>query len=586
MNSTWNLDPIYTGFDDPAFASDLEALKKTVSDMTDLTAALDTAEPTEGLRRCVALGEQSEKLVGKLANYASLRQAADTKSPEAGSAMGRIMGVYSGMAAPNARFQNWASKLPDLMDRVDGDDFLRDYHFLFEKMQENSRYLLPGQGEEIMAKMEMSGGSAWSDMQQYLTSTVPVTYRGQTSNLSSIRNLAYDADPQVRKDAYEAEIACYERIADPVAYSLNSIKLETISDCQLRGYDSPLDRTLKQADMKRETLDAMFAAMDEYLPKFWQYLRAKGKALGHGNGLPWYDLFAPMGKAGKKYTTEDARNYLVNLFAGFDKELSDMVARAFDNAWIDFYPRDGKAGGAFCSGVECLGESRILTNFDGMFTDVVTLAHELGHAFHNQCLTGHRPLNRDYSMPLAETASTFNECVVMAAAIDAAQDPEEKMALVESQLQDITQVICDIYSRYRFETMVFEHREEQFMNAETLCGFMTEAQKQSYGDGLDPDCLHPYMWVCKSHYYGPTFYNFPYAFGALFARGLYSQYKQEGAAFVPKYKKMLHTTSVATAEDTAAVAGIDLTDKNFWRSALETVSQQIDQFCALVEAKA
>lgn len=178
MNSTWNLDPIYTGFDDPAFASDLEALKKTVSDMTDLTAALDTAEPTEGLRRCVALWEQSEKLVGKLANYASLRQAADTKSPEAGSAMGRIMGVYSGMAAPNARFQNWASKLPDLMDRVDGDDFLRDYHFLFEKMQENSRYLLPGQGEEIMAKMEMSGGSAWSDMQQYLTSTVPVTYRG------------------------------------------------------------------------------------------------------------------------------------------------------------------------------------------------------------------------------------------------------------------------------------------------------------------------------------------------------------------------------------------------------------------------
>ena len=189
-------------------------------------------------------------------------------------------------------------------------------------------------------------------------------------------------------------------------------------------------------------------------------------------------------------------------------------------------------------------------------------------------------------MPLAETASTFNECVVMAAAIDAAQDPEEKMALVESQLQDITQVICDIYSRYRFETMVFDHREEQFMNAETLCGFMTEAQKQSYGDGLDPDCLHPYMWVCKSHYYGTPFYNFPYAFGALFARGLYSQYKQEGAAFVPKYKKMLHTTSVATAEDTAAVAGIDLTDKNFWRSALETVSQQIDQFCALVEAKA
>ena len=116
------------------------------------------------------------------------------------------------------------------------------------------------------------------------------------------------------------------------------------------------------------------------------------------------EMFAPMGKSSTKFTAEAARDYLVTLFAEFDQELSDMVAQAFDEAWIDFYPRDGKAGGAFCSGVESLGESRILTNFDGMFGDVVTLAHELGHAFHNQCIRDHRPLNHNYSMPLAETA--------------------------------------------------------------------------------------------------------------------------------------------------------------------------------------
>ena len=260
-----------------------------------------------------------------------------------------------------------------------------------------------------------------------------------------------------------------------------------------------------------------------------------------------------------------------------------MVADAFDNAWIDFYPRDGKAGGAFCAGADCLGESRILTNFSGTFSDVVTLAHELGHAFHNQCIRDHRPLNKGYSMPLAETASTFNECVVMASAIGKAADKAEKLALVESQLQDATQIICDIYSRFRFESMVFANREENFMNADTLCGYMTEAQKQSYGDGLAADCMHPYMWVCKSHYYGPTFYNFPYAFGGLFARGLYAQYEKEGPAFVPKYQKLLHTTTIATAEDTAKVAGIDLTDKAFWCDALQTIADQIDLFCALVE---
>ena len=584
MNDVWNLDPIYKGFDDPAYGADMAALKELVETIQTFAGELATMDKLAGLKQGIALQEKFSDLVRKLAGYASLRQAANTRDPEAGSRMGQVMQLYSGVAAPFAAWKDWASKIENLQELVADDEDLKDYAFLFKNLAESSKYLLPGIGEAVMAKMGLSGGDAWGDMQQYLTSTVPVSYRGTTTNLSSIRNLAYDADAQVRKDAYEAELACYDRIKDPVAYALNSIKLETISDCQLRGYESPLERTLKHADMKRETLDAMLGAMDEYLPKFWQYLKAKGKALGYENGLPWYDMFAPMGNSSTKFTAQAARDYLVNLFAEFDQELSDMVAKAFDEAWIDFYPRDGKAGGAFCSGVECLGESRILTNFDGMFGDVVTLAHELGHAFHNQCIREHRPLNHGYSMPLAETASTFNECVVMASAIEKAADKDEKIALIESQLQDATQTICDIYSRYRFETMVFANRESQFMNADTLCAFMTEAQKQSYGDGLDNDVMHPYMWVCKSHYYGPTFYNFPYAFGGLFARGLYAQYEKEGAAFVPKYKKLLYTTPIATAEDTAKVADIDLTDKDFWRGALQTIADQIDLFCSLVEA--
>ncbi len=584
MNQVWNLDPIYKGFDDPAFEQDMKSLEETVSQVEAFAASIQEQSPLEGLKKSIHLQEQCVDLVNKLAGYASLRQSADTKNPEAGSQMGRIMNLYSGMAAPFAAMQEWASKLPNLMELVSEDEDLKDYTFLFQKLKDSSKYLLPGIGEAVAARFELSGGSAWADMHQYLTSTVPVNYEGKVTNLSSIRNLAYDPDPKVRKAAYEAELACYDRIKDPVAYALNSLKLETISDCQLRGYESPLDRTLKNSDMSRETLDAMLSAMDEYLPKFWQYLKVKGKALGHENGLPWYDLFAPMGKSSTKFTAESARDYLVNLFAEFDEEESQMIARAFDNAWIDFYPRDGKAGGAFCAGVECLGESRILTNFDGMFTDVVTLAHELGHAFHNHNIRDHRPLNRDYSMPVAETASTFNECVVMGSAIQKAADRQEKLALIESQLQDATQIICDIYSRYRFESMVFANRQEQFMNADTLSQFMLDAQKQCYGDGLDPDCLHPYMWICKGHYYGSTFYNFPYAFGGLFARGLYAQYEKEGAeSFVPKYKKLLYTTTVATAEDTAKVAGIDLTDRNFWCSALKTIADQIDLFCQLVE---
>ena len=583
MNEVWNLSVIYNGFEDPQYEADLNKLKETAATYAQNTAKLADTDPLTGLKTCITLEEDITLLANKLAEYAMLRQSADARDAQAGSQIGRVMAVVSSLAAPQAAFKDWASKLPNLMELVASDEMLKEYTFLFENLYKSSKYLLSGQAEAVMAKMQLSGGNAWSDLHGYITSTVPVSYRGKTINLSAVRNLAYDPDPQVRKDAYEAEIACYDRIKDAAAFALNSIKLETLSDCELRGYASPLARTLDHSNMEQATLDAMLGAMDEYSPKFWQYLKAKGKALGHENGLPWYDLFAPMGKSSTKFTTQEAKDFLVEQFEGFNPDEAKMIADAFDQEWIDFFPREGKAGGAFCAGVEAIGQSRILTNYDGAFGDVVTLAHELGHAWHNECIKDHRALNHDYSMPLAETASTFNECVVMASAIAKAADDQEKLALIESQLQDATQIICDIYSRFRFEKSVFEKRPEEFMHADTLCGLMRDAQKASYGDGLDEATLHPYMWVCKGHYYGPTFYNFPYAFGGLFARGLYAQYEQEGEAFIPKYNKLLYTTPVATAEDVAKVADIDLTDKAFWRGALQTIADQIDLFCELVK---
>ena len=582
MNECWNLNPIYTGFDDPRFEEDLQALRRTVRELEELTQHL-TGDSAALLKRGLTLQERLQELAEKLLCYAELRQAACTTDAEAGSKIGKIMGVYSDSAAPVAAFEGWLAAIQDLDSLIASDPLFEEYRFILERKKLGSLHLLPGIGEKVMAKLKISGSNAWAELQQYLTSTVKVTYRGEEINLSAVRNLAYSAEAEVRKDAYEAELACYSAIEDSVAYALNSLKLETLNECELRGYESPLARTLEQSNMEKKTLDAMFAAIDQKLPMFRRYLKAKAHALGHENGLPWYDLFAPMGKSSTRFTTQDARDYLVELFSHFDDELSGMVAHAFDEEWIDFYPRSGKAGGAFCSGVSCIGQSRILTNFDGTLGDVVTLAHELGHAFHNQCIADHRPLNHDYSMPVAETASTFNECVVMNHAIAQAADDAEKLNLIESQLQDVTQIIVDIYSRYRFEDAVLRRRKEEFMGAAELCRIMLQAQADSYGDGLDSALRHPYMWLCKSHYYGSTFYNFPYAFGGLFARGLYAKYAQEGASFVPIYKKLLHTTTVATAEDAAKVAGIDLTDKEFWLSALAEVEEKIDMFCALVE---
>ena len=583
-NYEWSLDVLYKGFDDPKFEADMKAVDEKIAEMNEFAAKLGSMSNKDTLLGYIRISEETNQLASDLFGFAVLRSSTNTRDNEANSALGRLMGKLSATAKAETAAKKYVAQMDDLDALIESEPVLKDYEFLLKNIREQNKHLLSEECEQIMALYSISGSKAWGDLQVFLTSSVSADYRGEAINLSSVRNLAYDPDPAVRKDAYEAELACYEKIKDAVAFSLNSIKLEVINNARLRGFESPLAQTLFQAHMKRETLDALLGAMNDHFDTFRRYLKVKAKALGHKNGMPWYDMFAPMGGMDKKYTVEEARDYLLNIFKTFDKDLYDMVERAFAENWIDFYPRDGKRGGAFCSGLEGHKQSRIMTNFDGSFSDIVTLAHELGHAYHNLNIEDHRPLNNNYSMPVAETASTFNENVTMNAAIANASSDEEKLALIESQLMDVTQIMCDIYSRYLFETAVFENRENEFMDAARMCELMLDAQKKAYGDGLDHEVLHPYMWLCKGHYYsgGRSFYNYPYAFGGLFARGLYAMYEEQGEKFVPLYKKLLYTTPVASVEDTAKVAGIDLTKKEFWAKSLESYEKNVDEFERLV----
>ena len=580
----WNLDILYTGFDTVEFKNDMDRLNETIPEYIALSEKASTLSPKELLTEHVRLSEELSELSEKIGIYASLRTSANTRDSEAASMLGRLMAATSATAAPSAVIEKAISEIPNLEEIVDSTPELAEYKYLIMNIKRDSKYLLSDKEENIFTRMSISGASAWSDLQSNLTSGVSVDYEGEEITLSTVRNLAYSPDADVRRKAYDAELACYGKIKDAVALALNSIKLQVLTECELRGYESPLDKSLYQSRMKRSTLDALITAMKEYLPAFHKYLRAKAKALGHEGGLPWYDLFAPMGKSDKTYTVEDAKDYLLGIFGQFDTELHDMVKCAFEERWIDFFPRDGKVGGAFDCGVPSAKQSRVLTNFDGSFSDVVTLAHELGHSFHDRQVFCHSVLNQGYSMPVAETASTFNEVLVMETAIAAATDREEKLALIESQLMDACQIICDIYSRFLFESAVFENRPMEVLSPDRMCELMLAAQKDAYGDGLDHECLHPYMWLCKGHYYsgGLSFYNYPYAFGGLFARGLYARYKEVGAPFVDTYKAMLRATSITDVEECALIAGVDLTDPDFWRSGLQSIADRIDEFCDLV----
>ena len=584
MNKQWDLSILYNGFDTPEFKADMAAFDAAIAEVIAFSSNLSSVTAEEILLGYIESSTRLSSLAEKLIIYANLRYSANTADTEAASTMGVLMGKLSATAAPSAAVNKAIAKIENIEQIIEKNEILKEHSYLLLNIVKDSKHLLTDAEESLFSEMNISGATAWSDLQSNLTSSLKVDYKGETITLSGVRNLAYDPDPEVRRAAFEAELAAYPKIETATAFALNSIKLQVINEAARRGYASPLAKALDNSAMKQETLDALLTAMQEYMPVFRKYLRAKAKALGYEGGLPWYDLFAPMGKSDKKYTTEDARDYLLNIFGKFDSELHDMVKEAFDNSWIDFFPREGKVGGAFDCAVHSAGQSRVLTNFDGSFSDIVTLAHELGHSFHDRQVYKNSPLNREYSMPVAETASTFNEVLVMNTAISECTDRDTKLALIESQLMDATQIIVDIYSRYLFETSVFANRPQEFLSPERMCELMLDAQKQAYGEGLDEGCMHPYMWLCKGHYYsgGLSFYNYPYAFGGLFARGIYAKYLEEGKPFVETYKQMLRATGTSTVEDAAKVCGIDLTDVNFWRAGLASIAEQIDEFCQLV----
>lgn len=281
MNQTWDLSVLYKDFDDPAYAADMAALDAAIAALHELAEEAGTLSASELTHRYADAGDAFVALESKLYIYASLRYSADTGNTAAASTVGRVMDKASAAVADDTRIREAIAAIGHdrLEELLSADPTLSEYAYLFRSILKDSRYRLSDREEALIAKMNLSGADAWENLQSSLTSSAKVLYRGQTITLSDVRNLAYDADPAVRRDAYDAEIACYEPIRDAVAFAMNSLKLQTINECALRGFSSPLDQALHASRMKRETLDALLSAMQEYLPVFWKYLRAKSAYL-------------------------------------------------------------------------------------------------------------------------------------------------------------------------------------------------------------------------------------------------------------------------------------------------------------------
>ncbi|MDR5659310.1 M3 family oligoendopeptidase [Serpentinicella sp. ANB-PHB4] len=587
----WSLESLYTSFDSEAFKQDLDLVYKQLDEINQwISSNLSTTDnAVEKIEAYINMLNDFSTRFTKVMSYVSLTSSVDVRNEEALQIMDQLDEKYTELTKPMVIFQKWLASLNNIDVLIDSSETAKTHAFFLQEMVQKSQYLLSEEQEILISKMSNTGSSAWSKLQEKLSSTllVEIDKEGKVEQLPLpiVRNMAYEKDADTRKKAYDAELKSYKKIEESSASALNGIKGEVLTVTKMRGFPSPLEETIIDSRMNESTLRAMLEAIEETLPEFQKYYKKKGELLGHKNGLPFYDIFAPLGEVDMKFTYEEAKDYIVKHFRSFSDRLADFTENAFEKQWIDAEPRDGKRGGAFCSNLHPIKESRILSNFTGSFSDVTTLAHELGHAYHGLCLSDNTIINSHYPMPVAETASIFCETIIKEAALKDATE-QEAFSLLESSISDAGQVIVDIYSRFIFESELFEKRKAHSLSVNELKDIMLKSQEKAYGDGLDKNFLHPYMWINKPHYYyaGLNFYNFPYAFGLLFAKGVYAKYLEQGDAFVKAYDQLLAATGTNDIKAVAQMVDIDITSKHFWKTSLDLVVRDIHKFMELSTA--
>ncbi len=588
----WNLESIYPDFSSTAYQNDVDGLRRAIVSLSETIESGDRETDTLAWAAgCVGAYNNADDLYGNLLSYAYARFSTDTKHPQASKELNRLEEIALPLKNALVALRN---RLSDVRTKITGEDFLAalderlgdSYGFFFaEQLLLQKKQMNPAE-EDLAADLARAGGNAWTRQHEAISSTISVEWdkeTGERKTVIQLRSLAFSPERGIREKAYKLELEAWKQAEIPIAFSLNGVKGFATTLNARRNYEDCLESPLMYSRISRKTLDALIGAMEESLPIFRRYLDAKARYL-KVDKLRFYDLFAPVGGSAKKWSYEDVRTYVEKQFSQFSAKMGAFAKKAFDEGWIDAESREGKIGGAYCRGFPLAKESRILCNFEGSFSDLSTIAHELGHAYHHHVLRNASAIHRDYPMTLAETASIFAQTLVFDAALTEAKE-EEKINVIEEFLQDSCQVIVDILSRFKFEKRVFEERKIAEISPEEFSSYMLDAQKQTYGAGLDDSYLHPYMWAVKPHYYSHElgFYNFPYAFGLLFGLGLFSRYKALGDQFVPMYDDVLMATARGTANEVTTSVGFDIESREFWMSGIGQIEGYVTQFERLVD---
>jgi len=586
-NLSWDLTSYFSEFNGAEmidFKRGLDADIRAARDRAVLLAPL-SSESESGWEEILSLYEDIQRRLSHLSSYISCLASADSRNEA-------YLKESSSLALTRAEFSKLRVELLRAVRDCPDEVFtafvarqgLKDASHFLTRLREESRRSMISEKENLAADLAVDGIHAWGRLYDTISGKLEFDMEfsdGRRARLpmSQRRSLLEHPDRRVRKAAFDGGNAAWKGIEDTAAAALNAIAGTRLTLNRHRGVNHFLDMALFQSSITKRTLEAMLDAVFARLELPRRILRLRAQLMGTQR-IAWYDLGAPLAPADQqRLTWERAKAIVQTSFSNAYPQLGDFFSSFVDRNWIDWEPRPGKRPGAFCTGSLLTRESRIFLTYNESFGDVLTLAHESGHAFHSHVMRDLRPFARSYPMTLAETASTFGELILLEGALrDPSVTDVSRALILDMEVGHAAVYLLDIPVRYEFEKAFYEERGRGEVSVSRLKNLMVETQRRIVGDALEEGGEDPYFWASKLHFYitGTTFYNFPYTFGFLLSRGLFSLWKNEGSEFLPRYENFLRLAGSDTAENVARRSiGRDLRSPAFWSEAIASLEEPL-----------
>lgn len=592
LQQTWDLDTFFPGgSDSPQFAAYIEEIENDVKFLNERISQVSPPQSTNGSEGLVAVVDLVQSIAVKLREagaFVACLAAQNMKDKKAILLSGRMKTIFASYSSALTLFdQILMNTADDVWKSLLQSDLFKPISFPLDERRTSAKEKLSPEQEILVNDLAIDGYHGWSDLYNTIVGqiSIPFEENGETNQLSvgQAANKLSSENRETRKEMFKKWEETWEENSDFCTDALNHLAGFRINLYKHRGWDSIHKEPLDYNRMSEKTLNVMWEVIDRNKDIFLTYFERKAKLLGL-DSLSWHDVDAPIGNATKEVSYDEAADFIVEHFQKFSPKMADFTVKAFEKNWIEAEDRPGKRPGGFCTSFPDSKETRIFMTYAKTASNVSTLAHELGHAYHQHVMNDLEPLAQRYAMNVAETASTFAEMIVSDASVKTASNKEERLVLLEDKIQRSVAFFMNIHSRFIFETNFYAERKKGLVGSERLNELMVDAQKVAYKGALSE--YHPQFWASKLHFYitGVPFYNFPYTFGYIFSAGIYAKALEEGSSFEDKYISLLQDTGSMKVEDLASKhLGVDLTQPEFWQSAIDLAVTDVKEFLKLTE---